>query len=81
MFCNAHIPKYIFADEADTDTNKINAVLEQSGLKAKIDSYEKGVHTNLLKIFDKEGIDLSGGENRGLLWQEPCIKGKGCDFR
>ena len=55
-----------FAKEEDTDMDKINAVLEQSGLKAKIDSYEKGVHTNLLKIFDKEGIDLSGGEKQRL---------------
>lgn len=64
-----------FADEADTDTNKINAVLEQSGLKAKIDSYEKGVHTNLLKIFDKEGIDLSGGEKQRLAMARALYKG------
>ena len=55
-----------FAKEEDTDMDKVNAVLEQSGLKAKIDSYEKGVYTNLLKIFDKEGIDLSGGERQRL---------------
>ena len=64
-----------FADDADTDMNKINTVLEQSGLKAKIDSYEKGVHTNLLKIFDKEGIDLSGGEKQRLAMARALYKG------
>ena len=55
-----------FAEEDKTDMNKINEVLEQSGLSEKINSYEKGIHTNLLKILDKEGIDLSGGEKQRL---------------
>ena len=42
-----------FAEEDKTDMNKINEVLEQSGLSEKINSYEKGILTNLLKIFDK----------------------------
>lgn len=64
-----------FAKEENTDMDKVNAVLEQSGLKAKIDSYEKGVHTNLLKIFDKEGIDLSGGEKQRLAMARALYKG------
>ena len=46
-----------FAEEDKTDMNKINEVLEQSGLSEK-SIYEKGIHTNLLKIFDKEGNTL-----------------------
>lgn len=64
-----------FAEEENTDMDKVNAVLEQSGLKVKIDSYEKGVHTNLLKIFDKEGIDLSGGEKQRLAMARALYKG------
>lgn len=64
-----------FAEEENTDMDKVNAVLEQSGLKAKLDSYEKGVHTNLLKIFDKEGIDLSGGEKQRLAMARALYKG------
>lgn len=63
-----------FADEENTDMNKINSVLEQSGLKAKIDSYETGIHTNLLKIFDKKGIDLSGGEKQRLAMARALYK-------
>lgn len=64
-----------FDNEQNTDMDKVNEVLEKSGLKAKIDSYEKGVHTNLLKIFDKEGIDLSGGEKQRLAMARALYKG------
>ena len=64
-----------FAEEDKTDMNKINEVLEQSGLSEKINSYEKGIHTNLLKIFDKEGIDLSGGEKQRLAMARALYKG------
>ena len=63
-----------FAEEDKTDMNKINEVLEQSGLSEKINSYEKGIHTNLLKIFDKEGIDLSGGKKQRLAMARALYK-------
>ena len=63
-----------FAEEDKTDMNKINEVLEQSGLSEKINSYEKGIHTNLLKIFDKEGIDLSWGEKQRLAMARALYK-------
>ena len=63
-----------FAEEDKTDMNKINEMLEQSGLSEKINSYEKGIHTNLLKIFDKEGIDLSGGEKQRLAMARALYK-------
>lgn len=63
-----------FAEEDKTDMNKINEVMEQSGLSEKINSYEKGIHTNLLKIFDKEGIDLSGGEKQRLAMARALYK-------
>ena len=54
-----------FAEEDKTDMNKINEVLEQSGLSEKINS---------LKIFDKEGIDLSGGEKQRLAMARALYK-------
>ena len=63
-----------FAEKENTDMNRVNAVLKQSGLKEKIDTYEKGIHTNLLKIFDKEGIDLSGGEKQRLAMARALYK-------
>ena len=32
----------------------------------KIETLEKGINTNLFKIFDDEGIELSGGEKQKL---------------
>lgn len=49
-----------------SDDNKLKDVIEQSGLKEKIEGLEKGVETNMLKILDEEGIELSGGENQKL---------------
>lgn len=63
-----------FATEENTDMDQVDSVLEQSGLKVKIDSYEKGIHTNLLKIFDKKGIDLSGGEKQRLAMSRALYK-------
>ena len=64
-----------FADEEHTDIDKVHKVLEQSGLKEKIDTYEDGIYTNLLKIFDEKGIDLSGGERQRLAMARALYKG------
>lgn len=64
-----------FEEEKNTDMDKVGKVLEQSGLKTKIDCYDKDVHSNLLKIFDKEGIDLSGGEKQRLAMARAMYKG------
>lgn len=64
-----------FEEEENTDMDKVKEVLEQSGLKSKIDCYDEDIHANLLKIFDKEGIDLSGGEKQRLAMARAMYKG------
>lgn len=49
-----------------SDEDKLKVVIEKSGLKEKIDSLENGVETNMLKVLDEEGIELSGGENQKI---------------
>lgn len=39
---------------------------ERAGLKEKLDTLEKGVDTELLKVIHDDGIDLSGGEKQKL---------------
>lgn len=50
----------------DTDKNQVISVMKEAGLSAKLDSLPKGVDTQLLKIVDDSGIDLSGGEKQKL---------------
>ena len=53
-------------DESDDVRERIYSCLCAAGLKSKIDSLPKGIDTQLGKIFDEEGIILSGGEVQKL---------------
>lgn len=55
-----------FEVEEETDMDKVTSALDRSGLLEKIDMYDAGIRVNLLKIFDENGIDLSGGEKQKL---------------
>lgn len=48
----------------ESDENKIEEALEKSGFKEKLDTLSKGTKTNLTREFDKEGVNLSGGEGQ-----------------
>jgi len=56
----------ITLENSDSNLEKVRNILSLAGLKDKIDGLEKGVSTNLYKIFDDNGIDLSGGEKQKL---------------
>lgn len=62
-----------FQDE-NVDDHKLTEVIEKSGLKEKTDSLEKGISTNMLKVLDEEGIELSGGENQKLAMARALYK-------
>lgn len=49
-----------------TDMKLVEQAISRSGLDEKISKYEKGMETQLLRIFDSKGIDLSGGERQRL---------------
>lgn len=63
-----------FKPKEETDMDKVNWALEKSGLMEKINMYENGVDSNLLKIFDEKGIDLSGGEKQRLAMARALYK-------
>ena len=48
------------------DKSKIELSIEKSDIKGKIDALPKGIDTSLSKMFDEEGIELSGGEQQKL---------------
>lgn len=49
-----------------TDRELARECLIQAGLADKLESLEKGVDTQLLKVIHDDGIDLSGGEKQKL---------------
>lgn len=50
----------------ETDRELSRECAEKAGLKEKLETLEKGVDTELLKVIHDDGIDLSGGEKQKL---------------
>lgn len=60
------------------DKSEIQKVIENSGLTYKINSLEKSFDTSISKLFDEEGMELSGGETQRLaisrtLYKSPSL--------
>lgn len=53
-------------ESEETDKERVEQMLDKSGLGEKIKSLDKGIDTELLKIISDDGIDLSGGEKQKL---------------
>ena len=49
-----------------TDRERALACLLQAGMEEKINSLEKGIDTEILKVLYEDGVDLSGGEKQKL---------------
>lgn len=58
----------------ETDKELVKQCIEKAGLKEKLDTLEKGVDTELLKILHDDGIDLSGGERQKLALAKALYK-------
>jgi len=50
----------------ETDRRRAEDAAFEAGLQEKILSLRRGIDTELLKIVDEEGVDLSGGERQKL---------------
>lgn len=48
------------------EESRVESSLEKAGLSDRISSLEKGVETYLYKIYEEDGIELSGGEAQKL---------------
>lgn len=69
-----NIEENITFSEEGSEEEFLFRVLKQSGLKEKTDSLEKGVKTNMLKVLDERGVELSGGENQKLAMARALYK-------
>ena len=50
----------------NTEEAKATECLVKAGMEEKLKELPKGIHTELLKVIDEEGVDFSGGEKQKL---------------
>jgi ABC-type multidrug transport system fused ATPase/permease subunit len=53
-------------DGAEPDREKTEQALKKAGLYDKVASLEKGMDTYLYKLYEEDGVELSGGESQKL---------------
>jgi ABC-type multidrug transport system fused ATPase/permease subunit len=53
-------------EEKPLNPEKIRDCLDKSGLLEKVESLDKGLNTYLYKLYEEDGIELSGGESQKL---------------
>lgn len=54
------------SSDKNIDENRINEIIDEVGLKEKIDELSLGINTRLNKNLDDNGVELSGGQNQKI---------------
>lgn len=62
-------------DKGTAEYDEINECLIAAGLYDKVNSLKHGLDTHLKKIFDEDGVELSGGETQKLALAKSLYKG------
>ncbi len=55
-----------FMNSEAEDDDTVNTLLSKTGLRHKIDTLPKGIHTNIFRIFSDDGFEPSGGEGQRI---------------
>lgn len=50
----------------DVNVSRMESAINRSGIRKKISALDKGVHTYIDKLYDNDGVVLSGGESQRL---------------
>lgn len=58
----------------DYDKNLLNLSIEKSDLSDKVNNLEKGIHTNIDRHLELDGIQLSGGESQKVMLARALYK-------
>ncbi|MBI5978596.1 ABC transporter ATP-binding protein [Clostridium perfringens] len=66
LFSFPIIENIILDDKSKCNYDLLNNSLEIANLRSTIDNLKNNFDTRLFKIFDKEGIELSGGQNQKI---------------
>lgn len=60
------IDENITCKDIDSDRDKTMKLIEEVGLKEKVESLPNGIHSLFGKAYDEEGIDMSGGQSQKI---------------
>lgn len=63
---NFSIAENISCRSADADEKRIQKLVDQVGLRGKVDSLKDGIKSRFGKEYDQEGIEMSGGEGQKI---------------
>lgn len=58
-----------------TDKERAKECLIRAGMGEKLNTFEKGIDTEILKVLFEDGVDLSGGERQKLALARALYKG------
>lgn len=72
---NYSICENITCKDRDTDREKVKRLLRDVGLEEKVDSLPGGMDARFGKEYDKEGIEMSGGEGQKVAIARALYKG------
>ena len=61
---NFTIAENISCQEKNVDTEKINRLIDEVGLREKIDNLKDGINSRFGKEYEEDGIEMSGGEGQ-----------------
>lgn len=63
---NFTIEENISCRESGADENRVNYLIDEVGMREKIDTLPEGIHSRFGKEYDEDGVELSGGQGQKI---------------
>lgn len=63
---NFTIEENISCRESGADENRVNYLIDEVGMREKIDTLPDGIHSRFGKEYDEDGVELSGGQGQKI---------------
>ena len=63
---NFTIEENISCKERGADENRVNYLIDEVGMREKIDTLPEGIHSRFGKEYDEDGVELSGGQGQKI---------------
>ncbi len=63
---NFTIEENISCKESGADESRVNYLIDEVGMREKIDTLPDGIHSRFGKEYDEDGVELSGGQGQKI---------------